>query len=184
MRENTLVYYFRRIIMDLKAIIRDIPDFPKEGILFRDITPVLQNPEAFKYAIDVMAEKLKDTEFDVILGPESRGFIFGAPLAYALGKSFVLVRKKGKLPHETVRVEYDLEYGTDILEMHKDSVKPGQKVVIVDDLLATGGTSKAIVDMVENVGGKVAALVNLIELEGLNGREKLKEYEVKSIIKY
>lgn len=170
--------------MDLKSIIRNIPDFPKPGILFRDITPILQTPEAFKYTVDAIAEKLKDVDFDVVVGPESRGFIFGAPLAYAMGKSFVLVRKKGKLPAEKVRVEYDLEYGTDVLEMHKDAIKKGEKVVIVDDLLATGGTSKAIIDLIESVGGEIAGLFYVIELDALDGRAKLKEYTTHSLVHY
>lgn len=170
--------------MDLKSVIRNIPDFPKPGILFRDITPILQAPEAFRYTVDSIVEKLKDVDFDVVVGPESRGFIFGAPLAYAMGKSFVLVRKKGKLPAEKVRVEYALEYGTDVLEMHKDAIKKGQKVVIVDDLLATGGTSKAIIDLVESVGGEIAGLFYVIELDALDGRAKLKDYKIDSLVHY
>ena len=164
--------------------IRTIPDFPEEGIMFRDVTTVLQDAEGFHLAIDEMQKLLSDTEFDVIVGAESRGFIFGASLAYNMKKAFVPVRKKGKLPCETVEATYELEYGTATIEMHKDSIKPGQKVVIVDDLIATGGTIEAIIKLVEQLGGEVVKIVFLMELEGLNGREKLKGYEVDSVIKY
>ncbi|HHW66996.1 MAG: adenine phosphoribosyltransferase [Epulopiscium sp.] len=170
--------------MDLKQIVRDVLDFPKEGIIFRDITPVLQSPEALKESIDQMMDKLDGVDFDLIVGPESRGFIFGVPLAYNMNKGFIPVRKKGKLPYKTVEKEYDLEYGTASIEMHIDAIQPGQKVVIIDDLLATGGTSKAIIDLIEQVGGKVVKLVYLIELEFLKGRDALKDYSVESIIKY
>ncbi|HOQ16084.1 MAG TPA: adenine phosphoribosyltransferase [Defluviitaleaceae bacterium] len=170
--------------MDFKSLIRTIPDFPEEGVLFRDITPVLQNREGLKAAIDQMQACIKDIEFDLIVGPESRGFIFGVPLAYNLNKGFIPVRKKGKLPYKTLQKEYALEYGTAIVEMHVDAIQPGQKIVIVDDLLATGGTSKAIVDLVKEAGGEVVKLVYLIELEALKGREALKGYNVESIIKY
>jgi len=170
--------------MDLKQIVRDVLDFPKEGIIFRDITPVLQSPEALKESIDQMMDKLDGVDFDLVVGPESRGFIFGVPLAYNMNKGFIPVRKKGKLPYKTVEKEYDLEYGTASIEMHIDAIQPGQKVVIIDDLLATGGTSKAIIDLIEQVGGKVVKLVYLIELEFLKGRDALKDYSVESIIKY
>ena len=170
--------------MDLRSMVRDVVDFPKEGIVFKDITPILQNPEALKEAMDQLQEKLEGLEFDLILGPESRGFIFGTPLAYNMKKGFVPVRKVGKLPFTTKRKEYALEYGTAEIEMHIDAIKPGQKVVIVDDLLATGGTSKAIVELVEEMGGEVVMLAYLIELEFLNGREVLKDSPVESIIRY
>lgn len=164
--------------------VRSIPDFPEEGIIFRDITSVIQDAEGLKKAIDGMIESLKDVEFDLVLGPESRGFIFGMPVAYALNKGFVPVRKKGKLPCETIEREYALEYGTATIEMHKDAIKPGDKVVIVDDLVATGGTIEAIIDMVESLGGEVVKIQFLMELAGLNGREKLKGYEVDSLLIY
>lgn len=171
--------------MDLKNKLRHVVDFPKKGIDFIDITTVLQDAEAFRVCMDSfkeLAEKLED--FDIIVGSESRGFIFGAPLAYQMGKGFVPVRKRGKLPFETISVEYDLEYGKDILQMHKDAVKPGQKVLIVDDLLATGGTSEANIKLVESVGGKVVGLIYFIELAFLNGRNKLQGYTVESIVKF
>lgn len=170
--------------MVLKSIVRDVLDFPKEGIVFKDITPILQNPEGLRLSIDEMKNKLDGEDFDLIIGPESRGFIFGVPLAYNMNKGFIPVRKKGKLPYKTIEKEYALEYGTASIEMHIDAIKPGQKVVIVDDLLATGGTSKAIIDLIEEVGGEVVKLVYLIELDFLNGRELLKGYNVESIIKY
>lgn len=169
----------------IEEYIRSIPDFPKEGIIFRDITSVLESGESLKLSVDSMQEKIADIDFDVVVGPESRGFIFGMPIAYNLGKPFAPVRKKGKLPCETVSQEYDLEYGSAVIEMHKTSIKPGDRVVVVDDLLATGGTLEAIVKLVEELGGKVVAAVFLIELEGLNGREKLKNIErVESVIAY
>lgn len=164
--------------------VRTIPDFPEPGIMFRDITSVLQDADGLHLAIDGMQKELEGVDFDVLAGPESRGFIFGMPLAYNLHKPFALVRKKGKLPCETVQKEYDLEYGTAVIEMHKDSIKPGQKVVIVDDLIATGGTTEAIIQLVEELGGTVVKIVFLVELEGLKGREKLKGYDVASVIKY
>ncbi len=170
--------------MDLKKVIRDIPDFPQQGILFRDITTVLHDSEALKDSIDQMAEKMESKDYDIIAGPESRGFIFGVPLAYKLSKGFIPIRKKGKLPAETISKEYALEYGTAVIEMHKDAIVKGQKVYIVDDLLATGGTAKAIAEMVEEAGGIIVGFVFLIELEALGGREVLKDYNVDSIIVY
>jgi len=170
--------------MDLSKIIRDIPNFPEPGILFRDITPILQDGEALVSSVDQMAEKMERTSYDIIAGPESRGFIFGVPLAYKLKKGFIPIRKKGKLPSETISKEYALEYGTATIEMHKDAIKKGQRVFIVDDLLATGGTAKAMVEMIEEAGGIVAGFVFLIELEALKGRDVLKGYTIESIIKY
>ena len=164
--------------------VRTIPDFPEPGIMFRDVTSVLQDPDGLKLAIDSMIQLLDGVEFDVIAGTESRGFIFGVPIAYALGKSFVPVRKKGKLPCETISAKYDLEYGTAEIEMHKDAVKPGQKVVLVDDLIATGGTIEASAKLIEELGGEVVKILFLMELAGLNGREKLKGYDVASVITY
>ena len=164
--------------------IRTIPDFPEEGIMFRDITTVLQDAEGFHLAIDEMQKKLADTEFDVIVGAESRGFIFGAPLAYNMKKAFVPVRKKGKLPCETIEATYDLEYGTATIEMHKDSIKPGQKVVIVDDLIATGGTIEAAAKLIEELGGEVVKIVFLLELAGLDGRARLSKYQVETVVTY
>lgn len=164
--------------------VRSIPDFPEEGIIFRDITSVLQDAEGLQLAIDGMLKELEGVEFDVIVGAESRGFIFGAPIAYLLHKPFVPVRKKGKLPCETIEKTYDLEYGTATIEMHKDAVKPGQKVVIIDDLIATGGTIEATSQLVEELGGEVVKLVFLMELAGLKGRERLSKYEIGSVITY
>lgn len=164
--------------------VRSIPDFPEKGIIFRDITTVIQSPEGLKLAIDGINEKLKGVDYDVVVGPESRGFIFGVPVAYANGKGFVPVRKKGKLPCETISQDYELEYGTATIEMHKDAIVPGQKVVIVDDLIATGGTTEAIIKLIEQLGGEVVKIIFLIELEGLKGREKLRGYDVDAVIKY
>ena len=164
--------------------VRSIPDFPEKGIIFRDITTVIQSPEGLKLAIDGINEKLKGVDYDVVVGPESRGFIFGVPIAYNMHKPFIPVRKKGKLPCETVSAEYALEYGTAVIEIHKDAIKPGQKVVIIDDLIATGGTTEAIIGLVEQLGGEVVKIVFLMELEGLNGRDKLQGYSVESVIKY
>ena len=168
----------------VEEYVRSIPDFPEEGIIFRDITSVLQDPEGLKLALDSMIALLDGVEFDVVAGTESRGFMFGMPIAYALGKSFVPMRKKGKLPCETISAEYDLEYGKAAIEMHKDSVKPGQKVVLVDDLIATGGTIEASVRLVEQLGGEVVKIIFLMELAGLKGREKLAGYDVASVITY
>lgn len=170
--------------MDLKDKIRIIEGFPKEGISFKDVTTILEDGKAFKYTIDTIVENLKDKDIDLIVGPEARGFLFGAPVAYALGVGFVPVRKKGKLPYETIGMSYDLEYGSDELEIHKDAIKPGQKVAIVDDLLATGGTISSVAKLVEHVGGKVESIDFVIELTELKGREKLKNYSIKSLVEY
>ena len=170
--------------MDLKEKIRVIEGFPKEGISFKDITTLVADGEAFKESIDRIVEHLKDKNVDVRLGPEARGFIFGVPVAYALGVGFVPVRKKGKLPAETVSVDYSLEYGVDVLEIHKDAIKKGQRVAIVDDLLATGGTVEAVAKLVEKVGAEVVALDFAIELTELKGRDKLEGYEVMSLLQY
>ena len=170
--------------MDLKKSIRIVEDFPKEGISFKDITTLLQDGEALKYTIDQIAEDLKDKNVDIVVGPEARGFLIGTPVAYALGVGFVPVRKPGKLPGEVERFEYDLEYGSNILEIHKDAIKPGQRVAIVDDLLATGGTTEAAIKLIENLGGEVVSLQFLIELEDLNGKAKLEGYHINSLIKY
>ena len=168
----------------LEEYVRSIPDFPEPGIIFRDITSILQDADGLKLAIDSMQKCLDDVEFDVVVGTESRGFIFGVPIAYNLHKPFVPVRKKGKLPCETISQSYDLEYGSATIEMHKDSIKPGQKVVIVDDLIATGGTVEAAIKMVEALGGEVVRVVFLMELAGLKGRERLKDYSVSSVLRY
>lgn len=170
--------------MDLREKVRVIEDFPKEGISFKDITTLISDGEALKEAVDKMAGFFKDKNIDLVVGPEARGFIFGVPVAYALGAGFVPIRKPGKLPADTVKVEYDLEYGSDILEIHKDAIKPGLRVAIVDDLLATGGTIAAVTKLVEQVGGEVVGLSFAIELEKLKGREKLKDYDVMSLLKY
>lgn len=170
--------------MDLKELIRTIPDFPEKGILFRDITTLLKEPEGLQEALHQMQDAIKDMEYDVIVGPESRGFIFGVPLAYAEKKGFVPVRKPGKLPAAVYSQEYDLEYGKSCLEIHQDALKKGQKVLIVDDLLATGGTGRAIAQMVIRAGAEVVGFLFLIELEALGGRETLKDYPVQSIIRY
>ena len=164
--------------------VRTIPDFPAKGVMFRDITSVLQDADGLKLAIDEMQKLLEGVDFDVIAGAESRGFILGTPIAYNLHKPFVLVRKKGKLPCETIEETYDLEYGTATVEMHKDAIKPGQKVVIVDDLIATGGTIEAACKLVERLGGEVVKIVFLLELAGLEGRKKLQKYDVQTVISY
>lgn len=168
----------------LEEYVRSIPDFPEPGIIFRDVTSILQDADGLQLAIDSIQDLLKDTEVDLIAGTESRGFIFGMPVAYNLHKPFVPVRKKGKLPCETISQEYDLEYGSAEIEMHKDAVKPGQKVVVIDDLIATGGTVEAAVKMIEKLGGEVVKIIFLMELAGLNGRERLKDYDVESVICY
>lgn len=169
---------------ELKEYVRTIPNFPKDGIMFRDVTSVVQDPDGLNLAINDMQEKIKDLDIDLIMGAESRGFIFGTPLAYNMHKGFVMCRKKGKLPCETVEESYLLEYGEAILEIHKDSIKPGQKVLIVDDLLATGGTAEAMIRLVEKLGGEVVGLSFLIELVDLHGREKLSGYNVYSSIEF
>ena len=168
----------------LEEYVRSIPDFPEEGIIFRDVTSVLQDADGLQLAVNTMQDKIKDLDFDVVAGPESRGFIFGTPIAYNLKKPFVLIRKKGKLPCETVAEEYELEYGTATIEMHKDAIKPGQRVLIVDDLIATGGTTEAMIHLIESLGGEVAGIVVMIELAGLKGREKLKKYRLESAVCY
>ena len=168
----------------LEEYVRSIPDFPEEGIIFRDVTSVLQDADGLKLAIDSMQELFFFFFFDVVVGAESRGFVFGTPIAYNLHKPFVLVRKKGKLPCETISKEYDLEYGSAVIEMHKDSIKPGQKVVLVDDLIATGGTIEAAAELIESLGGQVVKIVFLMELAGLKGRERLEKYDVASVIRY
>jgi adenine phosphoribosyltransferase len=168
----------------LEEYVRSIPDFPEPGIIFRDVTSVLQDADGLRLAVDGIQKLLNGVEFDVVVGPESRGFIFGVPIAYNLHKAFIPVRKKGKLPCETVEMEYDLEYGSAVIEMHKDSIKPGQKVVIIDDLIATGGTIEAITKLVESLGGEVVKICFLMELAGLRGRDRLQKYDVGSVIVY
>ena len=168
----------------LEEYVRSIPDFPEPGIIFRDVTSILQDPDGLKLSIDGIIKSLDGVDFDIVVGPESRGFIFGVPTAYALHKSFVPVRKKGKLPCETISAEYELEYGSAVIEMHKDAINPGQKVVIIDDLIATGGTIEAIIKLVEQLGGEVVKICFVMELAGLKGREKLAGYPVESLITY
>ena len=168
----------------LEDYVRSIPDFPEPGIIFRDVTSILQDADGLPMSIDGLLAMLKGVEYDVVVGPESRGFIFGVPVAYEARKCFVPVRKKGKLPCETISAEYDLEYGSAVIEMHKDSIQPGQKVVIIDDLIATGGTIEAIIGLIEQLGGQVVKICFVMELAGLKGREKLSDYEVESLITY
>lgn len=168
----------------VKDYVRTIPDFPEKGIMFRDITTVIQDPEGFRLAIDEMISRLEGIDFDIIVGAESRGFIFGAPIAYALNKGLVLVRKKGKLPCETIAQSYDLEYGSAEIEMHRDSIKPGQKVVVVDDLIATGGTVEASIKLIEALGGQVVKVLFLMELAGLEGKKRLANYDVEAVVTY
>lgn len=168
----------------VEKYIRSIPDFPEPGIIFRDITTVLQDSDGLQIAIDAMDEKIGDMEFDTIAGLEARGFFFGTPIAYKRHKSLIPVRKKGKLPCDTITETYELEYGSAEIEIHTDAIKPGQKVVIVDDLLATGGTVDAAIKLIERLGGEVVGCVFLVELAGLNGREKLKGYKVESVVVY
>lgn len=170
--------------MELKDYIKNVPDFPKKGILFRDITNLMLDGKAFKYSCDKFIDFSKEIEAEVIVGPEARGFIFGCPVAYNLGIGFAPVRKKGKLPRETIDVSYDLEYGSNVLSIHSDAIKKGQRVLIIDDLLATGGTIKATINLVEKLGGVVAGIAFLIELTDLNGIDLLKNYKVLSLIKY
>jgi adenine phosphoribosyltransferase len=168
----------------LEDYVTSIPDFPEEGIIFRDVTTILEDPDGLSIAVDGIREMLKGVEYDSVLGPESRGFIFGVPVAYAEHKSFIPVRKKGKLPREVLSADYELEYGTATIEIHKDSIKPGQKVVIIDDLIATGGTIEAIIKLVEELGGEVVKICFIMELAGLNGRDKLAGYDVEAMITY
>jgi len=170
--------------MNLKDYIAAVPDFPKEGILFRDITPLMLNGDAFKYATDAFVEFAKELDVDVVVGPEARGFIFGCPVAYAMGIGFVPIRKPGKLPRETIEFEYDLEYGRNRLCVHSDAIKPGQRVLIVDDLLATGGTVEATAKLIESLGGEVVGAAFLIELLDLRGRELISTYNVMSLMEY
>lgn len=170
--------------MDLKQYITIVPDFPKPGIMFKDITTLMDNGLAYKYAIDQIVQYAREKQIDIVVGPEARGFIIGCPVAYALGVGFAPVRKEGKLPREVVRVEYGLEYGTDVLTMHKDAIKTGQRVLITDDLLATGGTMRATIDLVEQLGGVVAGLAFLIELTELGGRKKLEGYDILTLMQF
>ncbi len=172
------------IPLDLTQHIRDIPDFPTQGILFRDITPLLHHPPAFRFAVDQIAEKFADVSPDAIVGIDARGFLFSSPLAYKLGVPLVPVRKKGKLPYETTSVSYDLEYGTDSIEVHVDAIQPGDQVLIVDDLIATGGTLAATAELIERTGGEVAGVGVVIELSDLKGRDLLNGYTVKSLLTY
>lgn len=170
--------------MDLKDKVRVIENFPKEGISFKDVTTLLQDGDALKESIDIFRNHLKDKNIDIVVGPEARGFLFGVPVAYALGAGFVPVRKPGKLPYETIKTSYELEYGSDTLEIHKDAIKPGQRVAIIDDLLATGGTVAAVAKLIEQSGGEVVAIDFLVELTGLKGREKIAGYDIMSVIVY
>ncbi|AZR73092.1 adenine phosphoribosyltransferase [Anoxybacter fermentans] len=169
--------------MNYQDCIREIPDFPKKGILFKDITPIFKNPEAFHNLIEDLYNKVKELDFDYIAGIEARGFLVGVPLALKMNKGFIPIRKKGKLPGEVIRAEYELEYGSNTLEMHKDAFEPGSKILIIDDLLATGGTVSASIEMIENLNGQVAGLAFILELTFLNGRERLSKFPVISLIK-
>ena len=170
--------------MDLASMIRDVPDFPVPGILFKDITPLIQKPDAFKHVIDELTSRYRDEHVDVIAAIESRGFIFGAPLAYTLGAGFVVVRKPGKLPSSSISESYVLEYGTNALEIHEDAIQPGQRVLVVDDLLATGGSARATINLVERLGGEVVGVVFVIELDFLNGRDQLADYSIHSLVHF
>lgn len=170
--------------MDLKQFIAIVPDYPKPGITFKDITPLMNNGEAYKYATDQIVEYAKDKQIDLIVGPEARGFIIGCPVSYALGIGFAPVRKEGKLPRDTVKVSYGLEYGSDVLTIHKDAIQPGQRVLITDDLLATGGTIDATIQLVEQLGGVVAGIAFLVELSYLEGRKKLEGYDIMTLMNY
>jgi adenine phosphoribosyltransferase len=170
--------------MDLEKMIRDVPDFPKEGIIFKDITTLIKDPQAFKEAVDILADHYVDQKIDLVAAVEARGYVFGAPIAYRLGAGFILVRKAGKLPSEKLREEYELEYGTDAVEMHKDAIQPGQRVLIVDDLIATGGSAAATARLVERLGGDVVGIAFLVELTFLHGVEELKGYDVFTVIQY
>lgn len=170
--------------MDLKKYISIVPDWPKEGVLFKDVTPLMNDGEAYRYATNQIVEYAKEKQIDLVVGPEARGFIIGCPVAYELGVGFAPVRKEGKLPRETIKAEYDLEYGKNVLTIHKDAIKPGQRILITDDPLATGGTMEASIKLVEELGGVVAGLAFLIELDYLHGREKLKGYDILTLMKY
>jgi adenine phosphoribosyltransferase len=170
--------------MDLKQFVAIVPDYPKQGIVFKDITPLMNDGEAYKYATDQIVEYAKDKNIDIIVGPEARGFIIGCPVSYALGIGFAPVRKEGKLPRETIKVSYGLEYGSDVLTIHKDAIKPGQRVLITDDLLATGGTIDATIKLVEQLGGVVAGIAFLVELSYLEGRKKLDGYDILTLMHY
>jgi adenine phosphoribosyltransferase len=170
-------------MQELKACVRDIPDFPKKGVIFKDITTLLKNKDAYKRSVDAIVDEFKNAKIDYVLSVEARGFIFGATVAYKLGAGIVPVRKKGKLPYKTHSITYDLEYGKDTLEIHQDAFKKGDNILIVDDLLATGGTTRAVADLVEKMGGKIAGLAFVIELVPLKGREKFKSYKIFSLIK-
>lgn len=170
--------------MDLRSLIREVPDFPKPGVSFKDITTLLTNGEALRHVVQRMADHFRDKRPDLVVGVESRGFLFGAPLAYELGTGFVLIRKPGKLPADKIRVEYELEYGTDALEIHVDAIRPGQRVLIVDDLLATGGTMEAAARLVEQLQGQIIGFAFLVELTFLNGRRRLGDYEILSLVTY
>ena len=173
-----------KLMENLKKLIREVPDFPKPGINFYDITTLLQDAQGFRRTIDALVEQVKDEKIDTVIGIESRGFIFGTPIAYQIGAGFVPVRKPNKLPWEKVSVSYDLEYGQDTVEMHRDAVGDGHRVLIVDDLLATGGTARAVADLVEKVGGNIAKMLFVVELDFLNGRERLNGYDVTSLLRY
>ena len=170
--------------MDLKEYIADVLDFPEEGIIFRDISPLMADGEAYRYATNEIVQYAKNKEVDMIVGPEARGFIVGCPVAYELGIGFAPARKKGKLPRETVEVNYGLEYGNDILQIHKDAIKPGQKVLVCDDLLATGGTIAATIKLIEQLGGEVVGTAFLVELSELKGRDKIKDYDILALMEY
>jgi len=170
--------------VDFKSKIRSIPDFPKKGVIFRDITPVLENPRAFKLLIDELVRPYRKKKIDLVVGIDARGFLLAAPIAYKLGAGLAIVRKKGKLPYKTIVQNYDLEYGKETIEMHMDSIRPGQKVLIVDDVIATGGTLRAVADLVEKLGGKIVNISLFVELKSLKGREKLKKYKVNSLVKF
>ena len=169
--------------MNFNDYIRNIPDFPKEGIIFKDITPLLKDKKVFKAAIDEMADEYKDMEIDYVVGIEARGFIIGTPMAYALDKGFIPVRKPGKLPYDKLTASYDLEYGSSELEIHKDAISEGDKILLFDDLLATGGTTKASVDLIEQLGGDIVGIAFLLELVDLNGREKIEEYDIFTLLR-
>jgi len=168
----------------LEEYVRSIPDFPEPGIVFRDVTSILQDKDGLKMAIDQLQALLEGLDFDIIVGPESRGFIFGVPIAYNLNKAFIPIRKKGKLPCETISMDYDLEYGKATIEVHKDAIKPGQRVVIIDDLIATGGTIEAITKLVKELGGEVVKIIFLMELKGLEGRKRLQGFDVEAVLRY